>query len=88
MTLIIILGLLALIALVGFLWRDQVKHRRRVAAQRPMKHTRCGTPIITSALDKGETVIVNLIYEDHEITEEYFLDEDGVLKVRILTEET
>jgi len=79
-TLIITVGLLGLIALVGFLWRDQVKHRRRVAAQPPMKHTRCGTGI----LERGGTITKGF----GSIVEEHTLDENGVLKVRILDAET
>ena len=80
MTATITLGLLVLIALVGFLWRDQVKHRRRVAAQQPMKHTRCGTFV----LERGGTITMGF----GPIVEEHTLDENGVLKVRILDAET
>ena len=80
MTLILTLGALVLIALVGFLWRDQVKHRRRVAAQPPMKHTRCGT----FDLERGGTITMGF----GPIVEEHTLDENGVLQVRVLTEET
>ena len=79
MPLILTLGLLALIALVIFLWRHQAKHRRRMAAQR-IKHTRCGTGI----LESGGTITMGC----GSIVEEHTLHENGVLKVRILAAET